>query len=95
MTPPSASAGASPAGERARTRKLIHVLDYKTAGAMVVSEAYTSQTCPVCRKRSKPRRISRCPTCGASGPRDAVGALTILSLGVLAPCSRVVPCHRW
>ena len=25
---------------------------------------------------------SRCPTCGATGPRDAVGAVNILSLGV-------------
>jgi putative transposase len=64
------------------TRKIIQLLDYKTAGAITLSEAYSSQTCPVCGKRSKHRRIYRCPRCGASGPRDAVGALNILGLGV-------------
>jgi putative transposase len=63
------------------TRKLIHFLDYKTAGAITISEAYSSQTCPVCGERSKHRRIYRCPHCGATGPRDAVGAVNILSLG--------------
>jgi putative transposase len=63
------------------TRKIIQLLDYKTAGAMTVSEAYSSQTCPVCGERSKHRRIYRCPHCGATGPRDAVGAVNILSLG--------------
>src|SRR5262249_51678993 len=64
------------------TRKLIQMLDYKTAGAITVSEAYSSQTCPVCGELSKHRRLYRCPSCGATGPRDAVGALNILSLGV-------------
>jgi putative transposase len=63
------------------TRKLIQQLDYKTAGAMTLNEAYSSQTCPVCGERSRHRRTYRCPACGASGPRDAIGALNILSLG--------------
>jgi putative transposase len=63
------------------TRKLIRQLDYKTAGAITVSEAYSSQTCPVCGERSTHRRIYRCPHCGATGPRDAVGAVNILCLG--------------
>jgi putative transposase len=63
------------------TRKLINQLNYKTAGAITLSEAYSSQTCPVCGERSKHRRIYRCPHCGATGPRDAIGALNILSLG--------------
>lgn len=63
------------------TRKLIAQLDYKTAGAITLSEAYSSQTCPVCGERSKHRRIYRCPRCGATGPRDAVGAVNILALG--------------
>lgn len=63
------------------TRKLINQLDYKTAGAVTVAEHYSSQTCPVCGERSKHRRIYRCPHCGATGPRDAVGAINILSLG--------------
>jgi putative transposase len=64
------------------TRTIIDQLNYKTAGAMTVNEAYSSQTCPVCGERSKSRRIYRCPHCGASGPRDAIGAANILSLGV-------------
>jgi putative transposase len=63
------------------TRKIIQQLDYKTTGAIVISEAYSSQTCPVCGERSKHRRIYHCPRCGAMGPRDAVGAVNILSLG--------------
>jgi putative transposase len=63
------------------TRKIIQLLNYKTAGALTLDEAYSSLTCPVCEGRSKHRRIYRCPTCGATGPRDAVGALNILSLG--------------
>jgi putative transposase len=62
-------------------RKMITQLDYKTAGAITLSEADSSQTCPVCGERSKQRRIYRCPHCGATGPRDAVGAVNILSLG--------------
>jgi putative transposase len=62
------------------TRKIIEQLDCKTAGANVISEASSSQTCPVCGERSKHRRIYRCPSCGVTGPRDAVGAVTILSL---------------
>ena len=62
-------------------RKIIEQLDYKTAGTIAVNEAYSSQTCPVCGERSKHRRIYRCPHCGATGPRDAVGAVNILSLG--------------
>jgi putative transposase len=62
-------------------RKIIEQLDYKTAGAITVPEHYSSQTCPVCGERSKHRRIYRCPHCGATGPRDAVGAMNILSLG--------------
>jgi len=64
------------------TRKIIQLLDYKTAGAITLSEAYSSQTCPVCGERSKHRRIYRCPSCGATGPRDVIGAVNILSLGV-------------
>ena len=64
------------------TRKLIQQLDYKTAGAITLSEAYSSQTCPVCGERSKHRRIYQCPHCGATSPRDAVGAVNILSLGL-------------
>jgi putative transposase len=64
------------------TRKIINQLNYKTAGALTLSEAYSSQTCPVCGERSKSRRIFRCPSCGTTGPRDTIGAVNILALGV-------------
>jgi putative transposase len=64
------------------TRKIIQLLDDKTAGAITLNEAYSSQTCPVCGEQSKHRRTYRCLQCGATGPRDAIGAVNILSLGV-------------
>jgi putative transposase len=64
------------------TRRVIGQLDYKSVGAIAVNEAYTSQTCPVCGERSKQKRIFRCPSCGAAGPRDAIGATNILCQGL-------------
>jgi putative transposase len=55
------------------TRKIIQLLDYKTAGALTPSEAYSSQTCPVCGERSKHRRIYRCPRCGGDRPARCGG----------------------
>ncbi len=46
------------------TRKIIHLLDYKTAGALTLSEAYSSQTCPVCGERSKHRGYTAARTAG-------------------------------
>ncbi len=41
-------------------------------------ERYTSQTCPACQARHKPRgRVYRCAVCGLTMHRDAVGALNI------------------
>jgi putative transposase len=77
------------------TRKLIQQLDYKTVEAIVIHEAYSSQTCPVCGRRSRHRRIYTCPHCGTTGPRDAVGAVNILTLGIhgeMLP-GRAVPQH--
>jgi len=77
------------------TRKIIEQLEYKTAGAITLSEAYSSQTCPVCGERSKHRRIYRCPHCGTTAPRDAIGAVNILALGThgaMLP-GRAVPQH--
>lgn len=43
-------------------------------------ERFTSQTCPVCGQRKKPRgRIYRCAACGGVFHRDVVGAVNILS----------------
>ncbi len=65
----------------ASNAKIIQQLDYKTSGAIQVSEHYSSQTCPVCGERQKCRRTYRCPNCGYTAPRDVVGAVNILSLG--------------
>jgi putative transposase len=46
----------------------------------LVNEAYTSQTCPHCGARHKPRgRVYRCPSCGFQAHRDVVGQVNILS----------------
>jgi putative transposase len=43
----------------------------------LVNEAFTSQTCPRCRKRNKaPGRSYQCK-CGLVGDRDVVGAANI------------------
>lgn len=60
---------------------LIAMLGYKLAEANQVDEAYSSQTCPVCGKRKKCRRIYRCK-CGFVAPRDVVGATNILAIGI-------------
>ncbi|MFN8486529.1 MAG: transposase [Caldilineaceae bacterium] len=46
----------------------------------LVDEAYTSQTCPNCGGKHKPRgRNYRCPSCGFRSHRDVVGQVNILS----------------
>jgi putative transposase len=60
-------------------------ITYKAAAAginvpTVVNEAYTSQTCPQCGHRQKPKgRNYHCAACGFRGHRDIVGAANILS----------------
>jgi putative transposase len=45
-----------------------------------ISEAYTSQTCPICQNKYKPKnRNYICPKCGFTMHRDVVGAYNILS----------------
>ena len=63
-------------------RKIIQQLSYKLSGATEVSEAYTSQTCPVCGTRHKCRRTYRCTLCSHTIPRDVVGALNIRRIGM-------------
>lgn len=77
-----------------------HKLTYKAErlGMQVAlqEEASTSQTCPCCGKRYKPRgRISHCSRCGFTWHRDGVGAMNIRAkyrgdfgshvVGVMAP----------
>jgi predicted RNA-binding Zn-ribbon protein involved in translation (DUF1610 family) len=59
-------------------------VEYKAAaeGIVVVlqNEAFTSQTCPNCGARHKPRgRVYRCPACGFQAHRDHLGQVNILS----------------
>lgn len=66
--------------------KLYAYLEYKlnTNGMSIrkVSEAYSSQTCPVCGKRKKTSsRIYQCP-CGYECHRDIHGAKNILSIAL-------------
>jgi putative transposase len=65
----------------ASNARIIQQLDYKTSGALQVSEHYSSQTCPVCGERQKCRRTYSCKQCGYTAPRDVVGAVNILSIG--------------
>jgi putative transposase len=61
--------------------KLIRLLAYKTGSTTEIEEYYSSQTCPVCGGRQKCRRTYRC-RCGATAPRDVVGSLNHLSIGL-------------
>ena len=60
-------------------------IGYKAAGVGIrvednVSERYTSQTCPNCQHRHKPKgRIFKCPNCKCVFHRDVVGASNIAS----------------
>ena len=55
------------------------------------SERYTSQTCPKCEARYKPRgRRYVCRSCGWKGDRDGVGAANILS-DALTLDTRILP----
>ncbi len=72
--------------------RIAWLLDYKlkAVGIMVVSqdEAYTSQTCPACSHRYKPRnRNYHCKECGFTFHRDGVGAINIRKkyLGQVVP----------
>ncbi len=62
-------------------RKIIRQLDYKSSGAIVVPEYYSSQACPACGCRQKCRRVYRCSGCGFEAPRDVVGSLNIRQIG--------------
>ena len=79
-----------------RHGKLRRYLTYKAkaAGIVVVlqDEAYTSQSCPVCRARHKPTgRVYTCRRCGYAGPRDVVGAVNILSARMHGAPGQVAP----
>ncbi len=63
-------------------RKMIEMITYKAERfgieVKLVSEAYTSKECPVCRSRNHPNgRNYRCSKCGFEYHRDGVGAINI------------------
>jgi putative transposase len=63
--------------------KIRHMLEYKAArlgmSVTLIDEAYTTQTCPRCSTRYKPRgREYKCSSCSFVYHRDGVGAINIL-----------------
>jgi putative transposase len=80
-----------------RHGKLRRYVGYKAEAAGIavvdtVDEAYTSQTCPHCGHRTKPKgRVYTCHVCGFRGVRDVVGAANILSRHQDGEVGRVVP----
>ena len=61
----------------------------------LVDEAYSSQTCPQCGERHKPRgRVFACPACGLRSHRDAVGAVNLLSRYTTGQVGQVGPPGR-
>jgi putative transposase len=65
--------------------KVRQYIEYKAEAEGITvkleDEAYTSQTCPHCQHRHKPRgRTYRCPACGFQAHRDVVGQVNILSV---------------
>jgi len=65
--------------------KISDYVEYKAAAegivVALVDEHHTSQTCPNCEHRHKPRgRKYGCPVCGFQAHRDVVGQVNILSV---------------
>ncbi len=77
--------------------KLRRYIGYKAQAAGIavddeIPEHYTSQTCPQCENRYKPKgRHYRCPACGFCSHRDVVGASNILSRAVHGELGKVRP----
>jgi putative transposase len=68
-------------------------------GTEETSERFSSQTCPSCGRRHKPRnRNYYCNPkrggCGWKGDRDAVGATNILSIALTGACGSIKPAHN-
>jgi putative transposase len=76
--------------------KVRNYIEYKAAAAgiqtVLVNEAYTSQTCPNCLHKIKPKgRVYRCPACGFVGHRDIVGASNLLSRQIYGKLGQIYP----
>ena len=79
-----------------RHGKLRTYLTYKSEAegmrVVLVNERYTSQTCPECGRRHKPKgRTYRCPDCRFQAHRDVVGAANILSRQLQGAVGKVRP----
>jgi putative transposase len=64
--------------------KIRSYIEYKAEAeglqVKLVDESYSSQTCPNCGQRHKPRgRNFKCPSCGFRSHRDVVGQVNLLS----------------
>jgi putative transposase len=77
--------------------KVRRYIGYKAEAAGItvvddVNEAYTSQTCPSCQHKYKPKgRVYTCPACGFCGHRDVVGASNLLSRMVHGELGKIRP----
>ena len=76
--------------------KLRQYISYKAEAegmkTELVDERYTSQTCPSCGCRHKPRgRTYACGRCGFRGHRDVVGAVNILSVKLHGQPGKIQP----
>lgn len=61
-------------------------------GFRLENEAYTTQTCPQCGKRHKPKgRNYVCPSCGFRCHRDVVGQVNILSVHKFKEPGKILP----
>ena len=61
-------------------------------GVELEDEAYSSQACPNCGERHKPKgRVFRCPFCGFVSHRDGVGACNILSHRLYSEIGHIKP----
>ena len=61
---------------------LKYKLEAKGIKLVIIGEAYTTQTCPVCGQRHKPQGRNYSCSCGYTAHRDVHGASNILSLGL-------------
>jgi putative transposase len=74
--------------------QLTNYVKYKSAelgiAVTLENEAYTTQTCPCCGEKKKPRgRVYKCRKCGFVGHRDVVGSCNILSRRLYGELARV------
>lgn len=76
--------------------KLLEYVEYKAdaegIALKLINEAFTSQTCPKCQQRHKPKgRKYFCPSCGFQSHRDIVGQINILSKYKYNDVGRILP----